>query len=83
MLRVIEQETGLRPDLHYRDVRPGDQPLYISDTSKLERATGWRPRCSLVQTLASIRNFWEANRGLILSQRVPAPTIEMVAEEVA
>ena len=83
MLRVIERETGIRPNLEYRSVRPGDQPLYISDTSKLTRATGWQPRHSLVQTLASIRNFWESNRRLITSQRLPAPAVDMVAEEVA
>jgi UDP-glucose 4-epimerase len=39
-------------------VRPGDQPLYISDTSKLELLTGWKPRRELKTILADIREFW-------------------------
>jgi CDP-paratose 2-epimerase len=58
LLAAIERHTGRPPRRTYCDVRPGDQPLYISDTSKLEKMTGWRPRRSIADTLASIRQFW-------------------------
>lgn len=58
LLDAIERQTGRPPRRTYCEVRPGDQPLYISDTSKLERMTGWRPRRSIADTLASIRRFW-------------------------
>ncbi len=83
MLRAIEQETGRQPDLHYSDVRPGDQPLYISDITKLLTTTGWQPRHSLGQTLESIRRFWQANRQLVSAQRTPHGSSELMAEEVA
>jgi len=58
MLHSIEQVTGKTVRLDHREVRPGDQPLYISDTSKLELLTGWKPRRELTTILSDIREFW-------------------------
>lgn len=58
MLHSIEQVTGKTVRLEHREVRPGDQPLYISDTSKLEQLTGWKPRRELTTILGDIREFW-------------------------
>jgi CDP-paratose 2-epimerase len=69
MLDLISRETGLKPTLDYADVRPGDQPLYISNTGKLMQSTGWRPRHSCEQTLRAIHSFWNANRVLLEEQR--------------
>lgn len=63
MLRKIEARTGRRLHLEHRDVRPGDQPWYVADTSKLERDTGWRPKRSLDETLDAIVTFWKAKEG--------------------
>ncbi len=83
MLRTIGRETGKEPRLHYREVRPGDQPLYISNTAKLSAATGWHPRYSLNEILKSIEIFWKQNRDLISSQRAPEIAADLVAEVVA
>ncbi len=84
MLHSIERQIGRPLDLHSKDVRPGDQPLYISDTAKLERDTGWTPSRSLDQTLADIRAFWTDHGEAIRSlQQSAAPALELVAEEVA
>ena len=58
MLEAIQRHTGKPPRRTYCEVRPGDQPLYISDTSKLERMTGWHARRSIADTLAAIQQFW-------------------------
>lgn len=62
LLEEIHRRTGQAPRLSYREVRPGDQPLYISDTAKLEQMTGWKPRRSLADTLAAIHAFWLEHR---------------------
>lgn len=62
MLHAIEKVTGKTIRLDHREVRPGDQPLYISDTSKLERHTGWRARRDLATILGDIREFWREGR---------------------
>ena len=80
MLRSIERMTGEPLHLNYSEVRPGDQPLYIADTAKLESDTGWRARRSLADTLQSIHAFWQANSDAI-APRFAVP--ELMAEEVA
>ena len=61
MLRAIEQRTGKTLRLRYSRVRPGDQPLYIANTSKLEQYTGWHARRSILQVLDDIGEFWLQN----------------------
>jgi len=83
MLKEIERRTGGPLRLRYCDVRPGDQPLYITDTSKLERETGWRARHSLSDTLESIFRFWRANRDSIQA-RLHSPAVhEELEREIA
>lgn len=61
MLRTIERKTGRPLRLCHSRVRPGDQPLYIANTSKLEQYTGWRAHRSIAQILESIYQFWLRN----------------------
>jgi CDP-paratose 2-epimerase len=58
MLEKIEKVTEKKFRIDHREVRPGDQPLYVSDTSKLESHTGWRARRDLNTILTDIREFW-------------------------
>jgi CDP-paratose 2-epimerase len=58
MLHAIERTTGKKVLLNHGSVRPGDQPLYISDTLKLQRDTGWIPRRRIADILADIYSFW-------------------------
>ena len=83
MLRKIEARTGMPLDLRYSDVRPGDQPLYISDTTKLETHTGWKAKRSLSQTLDDIYAFWRQNSSAIARESPATEVHEMVGEEVA
>jgi CDP-paratose 2-epimerase len=65
LLRKIEKRTAMPLRLDYQTIRPGDQPLYVSDTSKLERHTGWKPSRSLDDILDDIESFWHSHRGVI------------------
>ena len=82
MLRTIERLTGKPLHLNYDAVRPGDQPLYIADTGKLERNTGWQPVRSLNETLSSIHEFWKANTDAIQARFPLRVTPELQAQEV-
>lgn len=81
MLEMIAKLTGRKLKLHYGSVRPGDQPLYIADTSKLQKATGWKAQRSLSDTLTAIRDFWQANHDKVLTHL--SPTLQSLQEEVA
>lgn len=76
LLRKIEQITNDPLHIDFSEVRPGDQPLYIADTSKLELHTGWQPRCSLDDTLEDIRRFWIANRKRAFHAPMPVDELE-------
>jgi CDP-paratose 2-epimerase len=80
LLRQCERRTGAPLRIKYTDVRPGDQPLYISDTSKLEAHTGWRARRSLEDILNSIEQFWIDHRKYISPQ--PSQTLAKAAPSV-
>ena len=77
MLQCIEEKTGRPLRLEYGKVRPGDQPLYISQTGRLERHTGWRATRSLDRILTDIQAFWMAHHATIVATR---PVFEEVAE---
>ena len=86
MLRECEQRTGLPLHLSYTATRPGDQPLYISNTSKLERMVGWKPQRSLADILAAIETFWHDNRDQIAAEPITRPrfaSAELLPQEVA
>lgn len=63
MLKRIERKLRRPLKLDYSAVRPGDQPLYIADTRKLEADTGWKPRRSLEDILEGIYEFRKQNEG--------------------
>ena len=86
IVEMLEQIGGIlddHPDLRYSAVRPGDQPLYICNTAKIERDTGWHPRRSVAQTLKNILAFWHANSDIIAGHDRLASAPEMLTEEVA
>lgn len=47
LLSHIRDLTGRTPTVAFDEWRPGDQLWYVSDTRKLEAATGWRARTSV------------------------------------
>jgi CDP-paratose 2-epimerase len=87
MLRECERRTGLPLHLTYVAVRPGDQPLYISDTTKLHALTAWKPRRSLSDILDAIEGFWRENHQGVITRTAPtnsyAPAGPVLAEKIA
>jgi CDP-paratose 2-epimerase len=85
LLRRIEARTGRPLRLEYDAVRAGDQPLYVSDTGKLHRHTGWRSHRSLDRILDDIHSFWKENRVAVAenSKFSLHTESELEAEEVA
>ena len=79
LLRQIERKTRRRLKLEYSAARPGDQPWYVADTTKLETDTGWRARRSLEQILDSIHGFWKETR----SEAAIHQDAKIFAQEVA
>lgn len=83
MLRAIEKETGVAVRLDHGGVRPGDQPLYISDTTKLERHAKWCAGRPIARILSDIHDFWRSEKAAVkLPHQAPATgtdTLRVVA----
>jgi CDP-paratose 2-epimerase len=71
-------ELGLAcPEVLFAPWRPGDQRYYVSDTSKLERLTGWRAKTSVAEGLRHLQR-WLLSGGLGQIEREIPPKIEKV-----
>lgn len=62
LIACIEGLTGRRLTYNLAKARPGDQLVYISDTTKLQRDIGWAPQITVGETLERIYDFWKRNR---------------------
>lgn len=74
MLRAIEEEIGVPVQLEHGGMRPGDQPLYVSDTSKLERHARWCASRSVARILFDIHQFWRSERAAVNSPHQASAT---------
>lgn len=81
MLHAVQQESGKKVILRHGDVRPGDQPLYVTNTTKLQHDTGWSPQRSIQEILADIHTFSRvALERSVLPSAKSAPEIAMLGE---
>jgi CDP-paratose 2-epimerase len=79
MLRMIEAETGMTSRISFSDVRPGDQPHYVTNTAKLQSHTGWQARRSVRDILRDIQGFWNENPSTLSEAQRRSPAFEEVA----
>jgi CDP-paratose 2-epimerase len=61
--------TGRPMECVHNERRIGDQPIYITDNSKIQRDTGWKPEIGLNKTLRLLQGFWEENHGMLAKRR--------------
>jgi CDP-paratose 2-epimerase len=76
LLQVLDSIHHLlhkRPRLRFCPGRPGDQPVYISDFSKLQEHVGWSPEISVQQTILNIRDWWLKNQEAFAPRVLPMP----------
>jgi CDP-paratose 2-epimerase len=77
LISNIERLTGRNVDYAFDERRPGDQLLYITDTSRFEEVTGWKPQVHPPQALKKMYDWWKRNRELF-----PANVFSDVVEPV-
>jgi CDP-paratose 2-epimerase len=46
LIRKLEKLLGHKIDVEFKDWRPGDQKIYISDINKVRNEIGWEPKTS-------------------------------------
>ncbi|HZQ23502.1 MAG TPA: GDP-mannose 4,6-dehydratase [Terriglobales bacterium] len=80
LIDEIEKLTGKRLHYELRKTRPGDQPIYITDYSKLQQHIGWKPKVSVRETLRKIYE-WSRNNREILRPDVAPVSLMMAHQE--
>ncbi len=73
LLDMIEQIHGTRPRVVFDQWRTADQRYYVSDTSRFERVTGWRPRVGVREGIERLYHW--------LRQRERLQTDEPIRED--
>lgn len=77
LIDQISAMTGKRVRYSHERRRPGDQLIYVSDSSKLTQHTGWKAKASLRETLQIIYTFWREHPEIFgeapASREVEAP----------
>lgn len=63
LVASIERATGLPASLERKPARPVDVPYSVLDSSKLTRATGWRPEFAMEEALSRTWSWWHAEGG--------------------
>jgi GDP-4-dehydro-6-deoxy-D-mannose reductase len=61
LLRTAVRLGGVQAEIRPvpRLMRPSDEKIIFGSTSKLRRDTGWKPLCSIEQTLKSMLAYWD------------------------
>ena len=64
VLEMIERVTGKRVRTTFEAARRGDQRIFIADTTRFSRVSGWSPQRSLAQTIDDILEWRSCNVAL-------------------
>ena len=67
-IELINEIHGKKPPVYFDSWRPGDQRYYVSDSSKFQTATSWRPSVSIRQGVRKLYQWLLESR-----PRVAAP----------
>ncbi len=59
---IVGHSISIQPVL---EGRPGDVPLFITDSSKIVKKTGWQPRISPKETLKDIHQWISKNESML------------------
>ena len=55
----INKITGKEPKLSYSKIRPGDQPYFVSDNTKLKQEIGWEPEINVETGMKKLLEWLE------------------------
>lgn len=64
LLEVLDQKMDLKTDLSWDDWRPGDQPVFICDLSKVQQLLGWEPEITVDVGLEKLADWVKSNSEL-------------------
>ena len=63
-LDILKQKTGNDMDMTFKDWRPSDQKVYVSNTSKVKEKLGWEPKISVSEGIKILMDWAKENKEL-------------------
>ncbi len=64
---ILEMLFGRNIPVTFRDWRPGDQPIFISDIKKAKKDFGWEPKIGVREGMKELHSWISNNRRLFTS----------------
>jgi CDP-paratose 2-epimerase len=65
---IVEAALGYEvPEPEFGETRPGDQPIFVADTTKAADELGWEPGVGVWEGIAKLTDWVKANRDLFES----------------
>ena len=61
---ILKEKTGNDMDITFKDWRPSDQKVYVSDTTKVKEKLGWEPKISVSQGIQTLMDWAKENKDL-------------------
>jgi CDP-paratose 2-epimerase len=84
LMKEIQYLSGKTLRYSFQPPRPGDQPVYVTDFSKLQAHTRWCPHLGVRDTLECIYDWWRQHRDVfappMASSDVPAALLQHFPE---
>lgn len=65
LLELLEKKIGKNIQFTFADWRPGDQPVYVSDISKIKKELGWKPTISVQEGTSQMIEWIVKEKDLI------------------
>jgi CDP-paratose 2-epimerase len=79
LIDLIGQLHGQKPVVAFDDWRTGDQRWYVSNTRKIEAATGWRPRVNVREGVSRLYNWLQEFREVVEPGAAPRVAVGLHA----
>lgn len=65
-LSQLQEETGKKSTITFRDWRPSDQKVYISDISKLKKSLNWQPKVGPKEGIKRVIEWVSENKEIFI-----------------
>jgi len=62
---LLEKKLNKKIKLKFSDWRPGDQKIFVSDNTKLEKELNWRPKINIEKGLNLLIKWIEENKHIL------------------
>jgi CDP-paratose 2-epimerase len=61
LLEIMKQHSGVPVEHSFKDWRPGDQPVYVSDVRRAKQLLNWQPKIDVNDGLQSLQEWVARN----------------------